>query len=228
MAAPALEGLGPLIGRLIAALGASVAAREAVKSLPGVKSRESDCATTPDETECNLYKLKEGHIGPPSTGRYVVSNNRWNYDYQIYIANLHAAPERFGYMKVGDPDQSPVSLDLGLIKNFFGAGNQYTTLEWHYGGVEFDGFWRSLCTVVETKANFEKFFDEEGGPKYDFVRPMVRKWLDQQDAQIAAITPAMPQAKLQWHFAQPTVYDAALKGGLRADLCHLTFMIMEG
>ncbi len=46
--------------------------------------------------DCDQCLLVNGRIRPPPTPRYIAKSNRINYDYQLYVANLHAGPERFG------------------------------------------------------------------------------------------------------------------------------------
>ncbi|WP_218145923.1 Tox-REase-5 domain-containing protein, partial [Pseudomonas agarici] len=77
-------------------------------------------------------------------------------------------------------------------------------LEWQYNGVDFDGFWRQKCTVVDAKGKYAKHIDSEGKPRRGFPRevmfPAFEKELNRQKT---AIEHAHPQAKIEWHFMEP-------------------------
>lgn len=227
VARPVVWGLEQL-GKAVAVAGAAAMAAitgEAVK--PDARTEEADCADTPDATECNQCKLGSGRIGQPPTARYITSKNRINYDYQLQIANMHAAPERFGYVLRGDNSNEIVNIELGKIREFFGSGGKFVTLEWMFGGIAFDGFWRSRCTVVEAKGNFGHFFDEFGEGKHGFVDFIVDEWAANYKKQRAVVLPAMPQGKLEWHFMHANAYSAAtLEAGIPASDARLTPLIL--
>ncbi|WP_243737991.1 Tox-REase-5 domain-containing protein [Xanthomonas oryzae] len=96
--------------------------------------------------------------------------------------------------------------------------------EWNYSGVGFDGFWRSNCTAVEAKAEYQQFFDEIGRPKWPFVREkVVRGWALQKDRQKNVIINARDPAKLQWHFKYYSCWLAANQAfGADKIICHHT------
>lgn len=202
------------LGKAAAAAAAAIGANEVVKDRPDTKTREADCSEASDDGNCGLCLLINGRLGQPSTPRYIVKKNRINYDYQLQIANMHAAPERFGYVRRGDNSNTTVNIDLSVLKDFFGTGGEYTTLEWILGGTAFDGFWRDRCTVVETKANYEKFFNDDGSYRREFMRPEIEAWAEQYWAQAAAIAHARPQGKLEWHFMQAICYEAGIRVGI--------------
>lgn len=86
---------------------------------------------------------------------------------------------------------------------------QLNITEWLYNGVWFDGFWSSECTVVDAKGRYAQFLDEDGEPKRGFqsrvVFPeMVREAL----SQAAVVAPALPQARVEWHFMERATYLA--------------------
>ncbi|GHH59234.1 Tox-REase-5 domain-containing protein [[Pseudomonas] boreopolis] len=229
VAIPIRWGLGKLAERAAAAMAAAAAAnaaKEAVKDKPDTKAREADCSETPEATECNQCKLGSGIVGQPPTPRYVTQGNRINYDYQLQIANMYAAPERFGYVKRGDNSNSIVNLDLDAVKSIFGKGGEYTTLEWLFGGKSFDGFWRSRCTVVETKANFGHFFDEDGNDAKPFTRAVVASWFKSYMAQEEIIMPTKPQGKLEWHFMDMIAYRAGVEAGIPSTAARFTPYIL--
>ncbi|WP_411850356.1 Tox-REase-5 domain-containing protein [Stenotrophomonas sp. LGBM10] len=213
VAIPIRWGLGKLAERAAAAAAAAAAAnaaREAVKDKPGTRAREVDCSETPDAADCNKCLLVEGRVGQPSTPRYVTRGTRINYDYQLQIANMHAAPERFGYVRRGDNADEILNIDMEEIKSIFGRGGRYTTLEWIFATKSFDGFWRSRCTVVEAKANFGHFFDEDGDYAKPFTGAVVNSWGATFANQEITIAPTKPQGKLEWHFMSPAAHAAAL------------------
>lgn len=189
---------------------------------PTARAREVDCSELPDETACNECMLRKGFIGPPRTGRYVTRRNLTNYEYQLYIANLRSAPLRFGFMVAdkADPDRAFFSVDT-LFDYLHRKGFSRTVQEWHFNACEFDGFWPLDCTVVEAKARYDHFLDEDGEPKYKFVkRSVFQPWKTQMDRQRAAIAIAEPQGKLTWCFMQLNSMRAALQiGGFDPLLC---------
>ena len=86
-------------------------------------------------------------------------------------------------------------------------------VEYRYNGVDFDGFWRSVCTLVEAKDAYTQFMDvrtSEGGV---FSSAGIRSvdWRDwfsgagdlnvEARRQVAAAVPS-PPVLLQWHCSQ--------------------------
>ncbi len=220
--APAVGKVLELLGKAAAAAAAAMGIKETVKDRPGTRAREADCSEVSDDADCDQCLLINGRIGPPPTPRYIAKSNRINYDYQLYVANLHAGPERFGYVRAGDNSNSIVNIELSMLKDFFGTGGKYTTLEWMLGGVAFDGFWRSKCTVVEAKANYGHFLDQDGEPKKPFMRREFSRWPEMFRAQMKEVTPAAPRGSLEWHFMEAKVMKAALANGLPAASLRLT------
>jgi len=220
--APAVGKVLELLGKAAAAAAAAMGIKETVKDRPGTRARDADCSEVSDDADCDQCLLINGRIGPPPTPRYIAKSNRINYDYQLYVANLHAGPERFGYVRAGDNSNSIVNIELSMLKDFFGTGGKYTTLEWMFGGVAFDGFWRKKCTVIETKANYGHVFNEDGTYKKEFMRPEIDGWLRQFRSQSAAVVAADPHGGLEWHFMQAICYGAALRRGIPAAHARLT------
>ncbi|QIO86745.1 hypothetical protein G9274_000430 [Stenotrophomonas rhizophila] len=208
--APAVGKVLELLGKAAAAAAAAMGIKETVKDRPGTRAREADCSEVSDDADCDQCLLINGRIGPPPTPRYIAKSNRINYDYQLYVANLHAGPERFGYVRAGDNSNSIVNIELSMLKDFFGTGGKYTTLEWMFGGIAFDGFWRSKCTVIETKANYAHFLNEDGEPRAQFMLKEITGWRSAFLVQLNAIAPTAPQGSLEWHFMDERVYAAAI------------------
>ncbi|AWH53228.1 hypothetical protein C1924_08560 [Stenotrophomonas sp. ESTM1D_MKCIP4_1] len=221
-AIPIRWGLGKLAERAAAAAAAAEAARRATKDLPNTNTREADCSQTPQASECNQCKLGDGMVGQGATPRYIAKTNRINYDYQLQVVNMFAAPERFGYVRYGDNSNTIVNIDLSAVKDFFGTGGKYVTLEWLFGGIAFDGFWRGRCTVVETKANFGSFFDEDGMPAKPFTPVVVAGWFKTYTKQAGVVSVAKPQGKLEWHFMDNVAYGVAVQAGIPATVAHFT------
>lgn len=89
-------------------------------------------------------------------------------------------------------------------------------VEWNYNGVDFDGFWQPICTLVEAKDNYQRFLDvvtDDGGWFSDpsIERASWKEWFSGKEAlvsegrrQVAAARPS-PPVELQWHCSQITV-----------------------
>ena len=114
--APAVGKVLELLGKAAAAAAAAMGIKETVKDRPGTRAREADCSEVSDDADCDQCLLINGRIGPPPTPRYIAKSNRINYDYQLYVANLHAGPERFGYVRAGDNSNSIVNIELSMLK----------------------------------------------------------------------------------------------------------------
>jgi hypothetical protein len=88
--------------------------------------------------------------------------------------------------------------------------------EWSYEDCDFDGFRSAACTLLEAKARYDQFFDDDGEPEFFFrmtgARKMMAQALNQSD-----IIWASPPAQLQWHFMQPVSY-AYFKAKFNGDL----------
>ncbi|WP_313274997.1 Tox-REase-5 domain-containing protein [Stenotrophomonas sp.] len=220
--APAVGKVLELLGKAAAAAAAAMGIKETVKDRPGTRAREADCSEVSDDADCDQCLLINGRIGPPPTPRYIAKSNRINYDYQLYVANLHAGPERFGYVRAGDNSNSIVNIELSMLKDFFGTGGKYTTLEWIFGGIAFDGFWRSKCTVIETKANYGHVFNDDGTYKKKFMQPEIDRWVEQFRAQSLAMEPTKPSGKLEWHFMQEICYVVGVEIGIPVVNARLT------
>lgn len=235
MTAVPLPGPGGLrgIGEVLKGLGALFAAKSMSDAADKVKDKtqEADCADTPDATQCNQCKLGDGFIAPAKARRNIAKNNIVNYHYQIYIANLHAAPERFAFCRNGTSE--PLThFDFSIASSVgrFLMGEEQITpeqlniLEWHFNSVEFDGFWRSKCTVVDAKGRYARHIAENGKPKRGFPEKfMFPEFSAEMGRQKGAIAPALPQAKLEWHFMEEPVYLLAIEGlGLDPSVCRHT------
>ncbi|OLG30624.1 Tox-REase-5 domain-containing protein [Xanthomonas oryzae] len=206
---------GPTVGQVWNKLKDALGVKPDTKAEPRVEAREADCSQTSNQNQCNSCKLAQGVMMPVN---YTIGLKQYeNFDYQLQIANMSAAPERFGYTYGGS------TLDRTRLR-VLGGKNQITISEWNYSGVGFDGFWRSNCTAVEAKAEYQQFFDEIGRPKWPFVREkVVRGWALQKDRQKNVIINARDPAKLQWHFKYYSCWLAANQAfGADKIICHHT------
>ena len=77
--------------------------------------------------------------------------------------------------------------------------------EWSFESADFDGFRSQACLLLEAKAKYDQFFDEEGEPKLFFKLLGVSKIIHQSKRQSAVIQ-SSPPSQLQWHFMQPVSF----------------------
>jgi hypothetical protein len=228
-AIPIRWGLGKLAERAAAAAAAAAAAdaaKDVVKDKPDIRAREAECADAHDASDCNECRLGDGRVGQPPTPRYITRRTRINYDYQLQIANMYAGPERFGYVKRGDSADEIVNMDLESFKSLFGRGGDFTTLEWLFAGIAFDGFWRSRCTVLEAKGNFGSFFNQDGSLSKPFAHAITLEWFQSYARQAAAVRFTEPQGKLEWHFMDAVASMAGLRAGIPASVIRVTPLII--
>ena len=116
----------------------------------------------------------------------------------------------FTYMHGG------TGLDRARLRLTGGRGkNEITVTEWNHGGIRFDGFWRSQCTVVEAKGHYKQFFDEEGELKFwaklGSRQNIQQSWLKQFTSQNDLVTRLGRPAKLEWHFLERECFEAAVQ-----------------
>nr|WP_257643993.1 restriction endonuclease fold toxin 5 domain-containing protein [Luteimonas salinisoli] len=193
--------------------------RKLTETLTGARAeaREADCSEVGDDTECNQCKLQEGALLPAVPRRAIRRENRINWEYQLYIANLHAAPERFSYCDK-DTGMPMADFDFSIAKQVWNAATgkpqpvpaQLNVTEWLYNGVWFDGFWRDKCTVVDAKGRYAQFLDDQGLPHAGFPAwGVFPDMINEARNQISAVAPARPQASIEWHFLQHEVYEWA-------------------
>ena len=165
---------GRLAGLPGAVLGAAMAAgaQDAIRATKQTRIGECTKAEQHDKnSDCNKCHPANGQKAA-STNRYVTDSNRINYEYQLYIANLHAsAKHRFGWAS-GVPE------------------------EWLYKNTEFDGFWEDQCTLVEAKGRYKQFLKPNGAQR-DFAKHIFEGFNAQAARQLQAAAP-LPPAWLKW------------------------------
>ncbi|MEG1680004.1 MAG: Tox-REase-5 domain-containing protein [Stenotrophomonas sp.] len=210
---------GPSAGQLWQKLKDAIGVGADSKVEPQAQTRDTDCSQTSNKNQCNACKLGQGFIIPAN---YTIPHKQYrDFDYQIRIANLHAGPEKFFYTNGGPP------LDRGRLK-VLGGKNEVTVSEWMHGLIRFDGFWRDMCTAVETKAHYKQFFDEAGElHPWALIRKgqrnILENWVVQATAHVAHIGRLGPPAKIEWHFLEAASYRAAiLSFGPMAGICRFT------
>lgn len=210
-----IRGIGHVLKRALP----KVRGRPGVAVIPQDVAKEGDCSTTKDDTQCNQCKLQTGVLLPSKPRRAIRAQTKINYDYQLYIANLKAGPEHFSYCDK-DTGLPVTNFDLSIAGRAWSAlkgeaqpnPEQLNITEWLYSGVWFDGFWRGDCTVVDAKGRYAQFLSpDDGTPNrgfpYLFLFPSM---IAEATRQIGAISAALPQAKLQWHFMQVEVHNWAV------------------
>ncbi|UII65675.1 restriction endonuclease fold toxin 5 domain-containing protein [Xanthomonas translucens] len=192
---------GPTVGQIWNKVKEAAGVNADSKAEPRVQAQDTDCSQTSNQNECNQCKLAQGIMLPVN---YTIKLNQYsNFDYQLQIANMAAAPERFDYTYGGS------TMDRTRLR-LLGGKNQITIAEWNYSGVGFDGFWRGQCMAVEAKAEYAQFFDDDGRGRWRFVeQKVVLGWIEQKQRQKQKILNAGSPAKLQWHFKHESCYLAA-------------------
>lgn len=214
--ATTLPAGGRLIGEVVRGIVTAEKLRKLAQAIPQAQTKEGDCAGEKDETQCNQCKLQAGALLPAKPRRAIRKQTKINYDYQLHIANLKAGPEQFCYCDKATG--APVSnFDFSLAGRAWSAlkgepqpdPERLNVTEWLYSGVWFDGFWRGDCTVVDAKGRYAQFLGEDGLPKRGFQSRVVFPGLVKEaKAHAAVVAPAMPQAKVQWHFMERPTYLA--------------------
>ncbi|WP_350259794.1 Tox-REase-5 domain-containing protein [Stenotrophomonas riyadhensis] len=213
--ASALPIGGRAIGEVIRRSASLERLRRAIGVIPIEQAKEGDCTNQSSSTECNQCKLDQGVLVPAVPRRAVRRENKVNWDYQLQIANMNAGPERFSYcdkntgLPITDFDTSIAGRAWSALKGESQPNaEQLNLLEWLYGGVYFDGFWRAQCTVVDAKGCYAQFLSrDDGAPKLGFPSRFVFPgMIEEAGRQIAVINTASPQGKLQWHFMEIEVY----------------------
>ncbi|MBA0431068.1 MULTISPECIES: Tox-REase-5 domain-containing protein [Stenotrophomonas] len=213
--ASALPIGGRAIGEVIRRSASLERLRRAIGVIPIEQAKEGDCTNQSSSTECNQCKLDQGVLVPAVPRRAVRRENKVNWDYQLQIANMNAGPERFSYcdkntgLPITDFDTSLAGRAWSALKGESQPdAEQLNLLEWLYGGVYFDGFWRAQCTVVDAKGRYAQFLSrDDGAPKLGFPSRFVFPgMIEEAGRQIAVINTASPQGKLQWHFMEIEVY----------------------
>ncbi|KAB8310368.1 restriction endonuclease fold toxin 5 domain-containing protein [Rahnella contaminans] len=77
-------------------------------------------------------------------------------------------------------------------------------MEWTYG-VAFDGFVPKECLLIETKANYDQFFNANGTLKFFIALSKGNDglFLEQANRQHECAIKGMPPGQLDWYFMQP-------------------------
>jgi hypothetical protein len=75
-------------------------------------------------------------------------------------------------------------------------------MEWLFEGKDFDGFKSNMCLLQEAKAEYDQFFNKEGGFQYIFQEKIFFKMEEQAQAQSLIIKRNRPAA-LTYYFQTP-------------------------
>ncbi|KWV16742.1 Tox-REase-5 domain-containing protein [Xanthomonas translucens] len=215
--ATAIPAGGRLLGEVVRGLITAEKLRRLAQAIPQEQTKEGDYAGEKDETQCNQCKLHTGVLLPAKPRRAIRKQNKINWDYQLYIANMNASPERFVYcdkdtgQPLGDFDFSLAARAINAVKGVPQPNPEQLNLtEWLYSGVWFDGFWRDKCTVVDAKGQYKQFLDEDNEPNKGFPAiKMFPEMIQESASQNSAINDARPQASLEWHFLQIELWSWA-------------------
>ncbi|MGV1110370.1 Tox-REase-5 domain-containing protein [Xanthomonas translucens] len=195
---------GPTVGQVWNKVKEAAGVNTDSKAEPRVRAQDTDCSHTINQNECNQCKLAQGM---PTPANYTIPAKQYgDFDYQLRIANMRAAPEHFDYTYGG------TNLDRARAK-LLGGKNEITVIEWLHGPIRFDGFWRPSCTAVEAKAHYKQFIDAETGelqPWAGFKAPTIfDSWKKQVKNQKDYIDNLGSPAKLEWHFLESVSFRAA-------------------
>jgi len=174
-AAPVL--IEAALGRLLVALGVTVAGGAAIDEVRKRKEDADDARTAPiaqTDAQTKTKAKEKCKECPPDKGTLVT--RRWN---------------------MSDESRAYQARITGFAP--------YT--EWNFRSADFDGFRSQQCMLLEAKARYDQFFDpEDGQPKLFFtLSGGERKIVLQAQAQ-SAIVIASPPARLTWYFMQPISY----------------------
>lgn len=74
--------------------------------------------------------------------------------------------------------------------------------EWNFEGLDFDGFKSSECLLLEAKAKYDQFFDDDGDPDTFFQAIGSEKILSQAKKHSIIAQTNLP-SRVHWHFMQP-------------------------
>lgn len=203
-----------LIGDVIRGAAVMERIRKAVGAIPQEQAKEADCSKESSGTDCKECKLQQGMVLPSDRRRAVTKNNKVNWDYQLFIANLHANPETFSYcdktsgVPLTDFDFAPGGRIWKAVKGEPQPSPENLNLtEWCWEKRFWDGFWRDDCCLVEAKGRFRKHLGDDGLPNDGFPKMfMFPEMIAQAASQVVDIAPALPQAKLQWHFMESETF----------------------
>lgn len=177
MAAPAIPLIEAALGRLLVALGLTVAGGATIDQVRKRKEEADNTRTAPiARTDAQTKAKEKCKECPPDKGTQFERNTAgWS-----ELAIQYQA--RIGGMPVGP----------GFI------------MEWNFNGVKFDGFVSAACLLKEAKSRYDQFFDEFGTVR-DWWLKGEADMIDEAMRQGAAAVPR-PPVQLHWYFMQPLSY----------------------
>ena len=94
-------------------------------------------------------------------------------------------------------------------------------VEWKFAGKDFDGFFPSICQLVETKAKYDQFFKKN---PHTFIFPAYRGVVEalKQATQQEKIIKSYPPTTLAWYFKTPLFHARMTEEFKKAGLSILT------
>lgn len=176
MAAIAIPAIEAVAARVLVALGVGAAAGAAGEAARKRQKEADEAKSTPiARTDAQVKTKAKCKQCPPDTGApFSRSTAGWSETSIAYQARICGLP--------------------------VGAGS---IIEWMFGGVTFDGYDSSKCTLKEAKAKYDQFFNEFGMRKQFWDGDTAI--LDQAVAQCAVAAPR-PPVLLNWYFMEPLSY----------------------
>ncbi len=208
------------------AIGARVAARQIVRQIVRASARRLASQTA---QQALSTAIAAGTLAPANhtgiDGAYSNANDKANALARSMAAACAADPQKCRACDATSGSPVPRNWNMSPRAR---AYQQFisgfpTNVEYQYNGVDFDGFWMALCTLVEAKDNYTQFLDvsvSEGGIFSSRGISSVdwHSWYSGVEAlasegqrQHAAARPS-PPVLLQWHCSQiaATIAIAAL------------------
>jgi hypothetical protein len=177
MAALAVPAIEAVVARALVLLGIGAAAGVAGEAVRGRQKEAERAGATPITRAGTQTKANQKcKECPPDTGMpFNRSTSGWSETSISYQARIAGLPVGQGFIT-----------------------------EWEFGGVTFDGFDSSQCTLKEAKAKYDQFFDEYGDPQewWKGDEPVLVEASRQ-----SAVAKPMPPVQLRWYFMQPRSYQ---------------------
>lgn len=176
MAALAVPAIETVVARVLVVLGLGAAVGAAGDAARKRQKEADDARSTPiARTDAQTKSKEKCKECPPDAGApFNRSTAGWSETSIAYQARITGLP----------------------------TGPAFIT-EWMFGGVTFDGFDSSQCTLKEAKAKYDQFFDDYGDPQ-DWSKgdePLLVEASRQ-----SLVAKPVPPVQLRWYFMQPMSY----------------------
>lgn len=176
MAALAIPAIEAVVARALVAMGVGAVAGAAGDAARKQQKEADEAKSTPiARTDAQTKAKEKCKECPPDAGApFNRSTAGWSETSIAYQARIAGLPVGSGFIT-----------------------------EWMFGGVTFDGFDSSQCTLKEAKAKYDQFFNASGAPK---------KWWEGDDpifleaSRQSAVAKPMPPVQLRWYFMESMSY----------------------